>query len=58
MTNCEMCGAEERTYPTLIEGVELRVCKRCSSFGKAVKRPARARIRKMYNLGIMAGPAS
>jgi len=32
---CSMCGADEETlYRTLIEGVELAVCERCSRFGK------------------------
>ena len=45
MTNCEMCGAEGRSYLVQVEGVELNVCKKCTSFGKAVKRP-RAAARK------------
>ena len=39
MSNCEMCGAEARLFPTLVEGVELLVCKNCSGFGKRIKKP-------------------
>ncbi len=39
MPACEMCGAEKKLVTALIEGVELRVCKQCSSFGQVVKKP-------------------
>lgn len=39
MPACEMCGVEKKLLTTLIEGVELKVCKKCSSFGIIVKKP-------------------
>ncbi len=39
MPACEMCGVEKKLLTTLIEGVELKVCKKCSSFGTIVKKP-------------------
>ncbi len=33
---CDLCGKESQLFKTLIEGVEMRVCKDCSSFGKVV----------------------
>ena len=39
MPACEMCGAEKKLVTALIEGVELKVCKKCSSFGTIVKKP-------------------
>lgn len=39
MPACEMCGVEKKLFTTLIEGVELKVCKKCSSFGTIVKKP-------------------
>jgi len=38
MTSCEMCGKDEPTILSLVEGVELRVCEKCAGFGKPVKR--------------------
>lgn len=43
MTSCEMCGKDEPTTLALVEGVELRVCEKCASFGKPVKRQAQRR---------------
>ena len=37
--NCEMCGAESNLINSLVEGVELKVCKNCAAFGKNIKRP-------------------
>ena len=39
MPACEMCGVEKKLLSVLIEGVELKVCKKCSSFGQVVKKP-------------------
>jgi putative transcription factor len=39
MTACEMCGTETKTVFALIEGVELKVCSNCASFGKIIKKP-------------------
>jgi uncharacterized protein (TIGR00270 family) len=39
--NCEMCGTESNLINSLVEGVELKVCKNCSAFGKSIKRPIR-----------------
>jgi putative transcription factor len=36
---CEMCGSETKTVFALVEGVELRVCQKCASFGKLVSKP-------------------
>ena len=36
---CEMCGSETKTVTALVEGAELRVCQKCSSFGKIVTKP-------------------
>lgn len=37
MPTCDMCGKEtELLFRTLIEGVEISVCKQCSSFGKVI----------------------
>jgi len=41
MASCEMCGSEGKLFNVLIEGVELTVCKKCSSFGKLIKRPVK-----------------
>jgi putative transcription factor len=38
-----MCGKDEPTTLALVEGVELRVCEKCASFGKPVKRQAQRR---------------
>ncbi|MFH2019882.1 MAG: multiprotein bridging factor aMBF1 [archaeon] len=37
--NCEMCGTESSLTHAMVEGVELRLCKNCLSFGKIVNRP-------------------
>ena len=39
MPACEMCGVEKKLLSVLIEGVELKVCKKCSSVGQVVKKP-------------------
>ena len=44
MGNCETCGSEGNLVLSLIEGVELKVCKQCSSFGQKVKKPDAKRI--------------
>lgn len=44
MGNCEMCGSEGKLVLSLVEGVELKVCKQCSSFGQKVKKPVAKRI--------------
>ena len=41
--NCEMCGAETSLVSAIIEGVELKVCKNCASFGKILKKPSKLR---------------
>jgi putative transcription factor len=33
-----MCGTDTKTFPALIEGVELNVCQNCSSFGQLIKK--------------------
>jgi len=38
MSVCEMCGNESPLVKTVIEGVELSVCKNCSGFGKIVRK--------------------
>jgi putative transcription factor len=37
--NCDICGREAHLYTVLVEGSELKVCERCSSAGKVLKRP-------------------
>ena len=38
MPNCDMCGKETgMLFRTLVEGVQLNVCKGCSSFGKVLE---------------------
>lgn len=38
--NCDMCGKEAPMFKTLIEGVEMTVCKDCASFGQILRQPA------------------
>jgi len=48
MGQCEMCGSETSLVLANIEGVELKVCKNCSAFGKIVRRPIKtASIKKI-----------
>jgi len=35
---CNMCGKEETLYTTLIEDVEMNVCRECSRYGKVLKK--------------------
>ncbi|MEK6916137.1 MAG: multiprotein bridging factor aMBF1 [Nanoarchaeota archaeon] len=37
--NCEMCGSESGILPVLVEGVELKVCNNCASFGQKLRKP-------------------
>lgn len=37
--NCDICGRETMPYIVLIEGSELKVCEKCSSMGKIIKKP-------------------
>ncbi|RLG20292.1 TIGR00270 family protein [Candidatus Micrarchaeota archaeon] len=39
MSECEICGAEDALYITVIEGAKLRTCSRCAQGGKIVQRP-------------------
>ncbi|MBD3319404.1 TIGR00270 family protein [Candidatus Woesearchaeota archaeon] len=39
MPRCEMCGSDNAHLDCLVEGVKLRVCKSCSSFGKVLAAP-------------------
>ncbi|MBD3354722.1 TIGR00270 family protein [Candidatus Woesearchaeota archaeon] len=34
---CDLCGAEENLYKTIIEGAELNVCRNCSKHGKVLR---------------------
>ncbi len=34
--NCEMCGKETELYTATIEGINLKVCKRCAGHGKII----------------------
>jgi putative transcription factor len=34
-----MCGTEDSLVVALVEGVELKVCKKCISYGKVLKKP-------------------
>lgn len=38
MVNCEMCGTDTNLMNVSIEGAELNVCSKCSSYGKVVKK--------------------
>ncbi len=42
-----MCGKEDKLYPVLIEGVQLNVCQKCSSFGKILKMPVQAQKKEL-----------
>jgi putative transcription factor len=35
---CELCGSEEEVFKCIVEGTEMMVCEKCSSFGKVVGR--------------------
>ncbi|MEM4263660.1 MAG: multiprotein bridging factor aMBF1 [Candidatus Woesearchaeota archaeon] len=37
--NCDICGRDAPLYTILVEGSELKVCERCSSTGKIIKKP-------------------
>ena len=37
MDNCNMCGVEAELVDVIVEGTMLSVCRRCASFGDAVK---------------------
>ena len=34
--NCEMCGKEKALKDAIVEGVMLKVCEKCSRFGKVI----------------------
>ncbi len=38
-TSCEMCGKAEQLVTALIEGVEMKVCRNCASFGQVLQTP-------------------
>ncbi|MBI5073143.1 hypothetical protein HZA99_04960, partial [Candidatus Woesearchaeota archaeon] len=38
-TNCDMCGKAEQLVNALIEGVEMKVCRNCASFGQILQAP-------------------
>ena len=42
---CEMCGKEAKLFRTLIEGVEMMVCKECSQYGKIL--PPKKKVEKI-----------
>ncbi len=44
--NCEMCGAETSLVTAVVEGVELKVCKNCASFGQVLKKPSKLKVTK------------
>ncbi|MCK4713998.1 MAG: TIGR00270 family protein [Candidatus Aenigmarchaeota archaeon] len=46
MAECEICGAEDADYITLIEGAKLRTCTACARGGKVLKVPERAPVRR------------
>lgn len=37
--NCDICGRDALLYTVLVEGSEMKVCEKCSSAGKVIKRP-------------------
>ena len=45
--SCDMCGSEGITYLALVEGTELNVCKKCSSFGKIIKKRVPKKVKKI-----------
>jgi len=38
MPNCDMCGAEGELFRAIIEDAEMRVCQKCSKYGKVLGR--------------------
>jgi len=47
---CEVCGRETETVPTLIEGVELNACPACAKHGQVLKRPVFAPAKKKVEI--------
>lgn len=43
--NCEMCGADTSLINVIVEGVELKVCKNCASFGEVVRKPSKLQLK-------------
>ncbi len=39
---CDLCGAEETLYKTIIEDAELNVCRKCSKHGKVLEKVKKA----------------
>jgi putative transcription factor len=53
VASCEMCGADETLYKTTIEGSDLKVCRKCSGFGKVisvVREPVKVKPKKVAAL--------
>ncbi len=53
--NCDMCGQESELFKAIIEGSELNVCVKCSTFGKIIGKAKTAMPGK--EVKIVAAPA-
>jgi putative transcription factor len=47
-SSCEMCGGKGAGITVIIEGVSMKVCKNCCSFGKVAPRQHRERVEKTF----------
>lgn len=46
MINCELCGGKDATIVAEIEGIQLKVCEKCSRHGKIIRKETVTVIRK------------
>lgn len=50
--NCEMCGSETSLVNAIVEGVELKLCKNCSGFGKITRNSSKSSYSKAKSIQI------
>ena len=43
---CDMCGSDSELFQTKIEGTEMKVCQKCSKYGKIIRRVIVKKIEK------------